>query len=99
MARFHIHRVRNREGLVLERQADLLAELATRVVAPLVPVGEVGQLFARLSLNVELSGRRYAVLFPAMAAMPKSMLGPSVADLSARHDEIVAATDFLFQGF
>jgi toxin CcdB len=34
-----------------------------------------------------------------LAALPLSEIGPSIADLSARADEITAATDFLFQGF
>lgn len=34
-----------------------------------------------------------------MAALALSEIGPSIADLSARADEITAATDFLFQGF
>lgn len=34
-----------------------------------------------------------------LTTIPASALGPSIADLSSRSDEITAATDFLFQGF
>lgn len=34
-----------------------------------------------------------------MVAVPIQEIGDFVADLSNRRDDIVAATDFLFQGF
>jgi toxin CcdB len=34
-----------------------------------------------------------------MAAVPKSELVTPVANLTSRHDEIIAALDILFQGF
>ncbi len=34
-----------------------------------------------------------------VTTVPVSAVGPSIADLSTRADEITAATDFLFQDF
>jgi toxin CcdB len=34
-----------------------------------------------------------------MASVPVSEIGEAIADLSAKADTIIAATDFLFQGF
>jgi toxin CcdB len=47
---------------------------------------------------VEIAGRSYIVLTPQLAGIAKSELGPPVADLAARRDEIIAALDFLITG-
>lgn len=99
MARFHVHKLKNGDGLVLDLQSNLLDEIDTRVVAPLIEVGQVGPMFDRLRPRVVLDGTIYIVVIPAMASIGKHLLGDSVTDLSSRADEIIAATDFLFQGF
>lgn len=99
MARFHIHKLKNRDGFIMDLQADLLDSIETRVVAPLVPVTQIGPVFVKLSPRVEIEGRAYYILIPSMASLPKRLIGESVLDLSQRRDEITAATDFLFQGF
>jgi toxin CcdB len=99
MARFHVHKLKGRDGLVLDLQADLLDSLETRVVAPVMPVSEIGPVFVRLSPRVDIDGQSYLILIPSMASLPKRLLGETVLDLTHRQDEITAATDFLFQGF
>lgn len=99
MARFHIHRLSSGNTLVLDLQADLLDSLNTRMVAPVVRIDEVGEVMVRLTLRVEVSGGTHLILMPSMASIPTRLLGPSILDLSDRRDEIIAATDFLFQGF
>jgi toxin CcdB len=85
MARFRVHRLKSEDQLVIDLQSDFLHDLPTRVVAPLQPVETVSWVIARLTPRFEVGGKTY--------------VGPSIADLSARADEITAATDFLFQGF
>ncbi|WJH38145.1 CcdB family protein (plasmid) [Aliirhizobium terrae] len=99
MARFHVHKLKGRDGLVLDLQADLLDSLETRVVAPVMPASDIGPIFVRLSPRVEIDGQFYLILIPSMASIPKRFLGETIVDLSPRQDEITAATDFLFQGF
>lgn len=55
--------------------------------------------FARLTPRFEVGGQTYAMATHRLAALPLSEIGPSIADLSTRADEIIGATDFLFQGF
>jgi toxin CcdB len=99
MTRFHVHRLKGRDGLVLDLQADLLDSIETRVVAPVTPVGEIGPIFVRLSPCVEIDGQSHLILIPSMASIPRRLLGEAVMDLTHRQDEITMATDFLFQGF
>lgn len=99
MTRFHVHRLKAGDGLVMDLQADLLDGLESRVVAPLIAVEQIGQAFVRLSPRLEIDGRCYIVAVPSMAAIPRQVVGDSIADFSARRDELIAAVDFLFQGF
>jgi toxin CcdB len=99
MARFQVHKLKERHGLVLDLQADLLDILDTRVVAPVVAINQIDHVFARLSPRVEIEGHTYLILIPSLASLPKRILGEPVADLTYRQDEITAAMDFLFQGF
>ena len=48
---------------------------------------------------VMVHGKLHVMATQRMAALRTRDIGDVVADLSARRDEIVAATDFLFQGF
>jgi toxin CcdB len=40
MAKFDVYRMVHRDGYLLDCQADLLSEFATRFVAPLLPIAE-----------------------------------------------------------
>ncbi|MGR8980776.1 MAG: CcdB family protein [Gammaproteobacteria bacterium] len=85
---------------LLNVQADLLDELQTCVVAPLIPA-DTGQLKAigRLTPLFGIEGRSYLMLTPQLAGIAKRELGRNVADLSSARDEIIAAIDFLVTGF
>jgi toxin CcdB len=99
MARFHVHRIGNDGSLTLDVQSNLLDALTTRVVVPLSPISDVATPVPRLNPRLSIDGETFAMLTQFMTTVPTSVVGPSVADLSARADEITAATDFLFQGF
>lgn len=90
---------RNRRcPLLLDLQADLLRDLATRIVVPLTAVESVRPM-DRLNPVVDVAGREYAVVFQEMAAVPVTILDAPVGDLRARRDDLIAALDFLFTGF
>ncbi|MBO3758641.1 CcdB family protein [Ciceribacter sp. L1K22] len=99
MARFRVHRLKLGDQLVVDLQSDYLQDLPTRVVAPLQSVEDVSWVIARLTPRFEVGGKSYVMATHRLSALAVSDLGPSVADLSPRADEITAATDFLFQGF
>ena len=76
MARFHAYRNPDRDGWLLDVQADLLSHLSTRVVVPLLPedAPDAPKPARDLNLVVEIEGRRYVVMTQWMSAMPKSLL-------------------------
>ena len=85
--------------LLVDLQADLLSQLATRVVAPLAPVkagqaGPLGSLTPVLSVN----GKYFALLTPQLAGVAGKELGTAVANVASRRDEIIAALDLLVTG-
>ena len=99
MARFRVYRLRDESVLLLDLQADVLDELKSRVVAPLVPVNDMGWSIGHMNPRFEIGGAIYVLATQRMGAVAANDLGPVVADLSVHRDRIVAATDFLFQGF
>lgn len=99
MTRFHVHRIGNDGSLALDVQSNLLDTLTSRVVVPLAPLGDVRILIPRLNPRHIIDGESFAMLTQFITTVPTSVIGPSIADLSHKADEITAATDFLFQGF
>jgi len=87
--------------LVLDVQADLLSELNTRMVIPLVAlVGAEREVLPRLKPVIAVDGRDYVMVTTDMAAVPMSALGRRVTNVEEPYrDIIMGALDFLFQGF
>lgn len=104
MAQFDVFRNRDPKGrgaypYLIDLQADLLSELATRVVAPLAPAtANKSRLLGALTPVVSVEGKRYAMVTPQLAGIEAKQLGTKVTNLSARRDEIVAALDLLVTG-
>ncbi|MEN3146416.1 CcdB family protein [Neorhizobium sp. IRAMC:178] len=97
MARFQVYRMGT--DLALDVQTNLLDALHTRVVVPLVPERDVKRIVNRLNPRFQVNDTPYIMMTEFLAAVPVGELGVKVVDVSAHSDEIVAATDFLFQGF
>jgi toxin CcdB len=85
---------------LLNVQADLLDELQTIVVVPLLPA-DAGQHkpISRLTPVLSIESRSYLMLTPQLAGISKRELGEPIADLSSAREEIIAAIDFLVTGF
>jgi toxin CcdB len=86
---------------LLNVQSPLLDDLATRIVVPLRKSGTFGIASAPPLLMplLDIEGIACVLDTPQMAAVPSRALGLAVANLEAEHGVIVAALDFLFQGF
>ncbi|MDH6234008.1 toxin CcdB [Mesorhizobium soli] len=98
MARYNVY-ANPGGGYILDVQADLLDELKTRVVVPLLPLDAAPLPARRLNPVFEIEGESCAMVTQFMAAVPISALATPVANLSAHHDHIVAALDMVFHGF
>ncbi|ATN32598.1 hypothetical protein ACO34A_02110 [Rhizobium sp. ACO-34A] len=99
MARFHVYRLKPGNMLVVDLQSNLLDDLPSRVIAPLIPVNDMSWSISRLTPRFVVEGELHVMATQRMAAVPASEIGEQVADLSDKADDIIAATDFLFQGF
>ncbi|HWS74869.1 MAG TPA: CcdB family protein [Quisquiliibacterium sp.] len=90
---------RARAPYLVDVQSELLEELATRVVVPLVAAGK-GTLapMTRLMPVFEIEGRRFTFVTPQLAGVPRAVLGRRVASLASSRHEIVAALDVLISG-
>lgn len=104
MAQFSVHRNTNPDTktaipYLLNVQSDLLDDLATRIVVPLLPANAMkGKTLKTLTPTFEIDGRQYVMLTPQLAGVPKKILGATVADLASKRDEIIAALDLLITG-
>jgi toxin CcdB len=99
MARFQVYRMRQGEMLAVDLQADMLSNLPSRVMAPLYRVQDMPWAMARLNPRFNIDGDAYVMATQRMASLPLVDVGPVIAYLSSRADDITAALDFLFQGF
>ena len=104
MAQFTVHENKNPDTrsfvpLLLDVQTDLLRDLETRVVVPLRPVSALrGKTLRTLTPVFEVEGEAFVMLTPELAGIPRSELGPPVAQLRHLRTEILAALDFLVTG-
>jgi len=99
MARFDVYKNPAGKGCLLDVQADLLGQLNTRLVVPLLPLSMAPKPAQTLNPCVEIGDETFVMATQFMAAVPASILHIPVTNLQSRRDGIVAAIDFLLQGF
>jgi toxin CcdB len=104
MAQFDVYENRNpdtKESIpfLLDLQADLLDNLSTRVVVPLITVTGMGK--AAKYLNPHFTIKRTTVIMSTaeLAGVKLEVLGEKICSLKEYRAEILAALDFLFTGF
>jgi toxin CcdB len=79
-------------------QADLFNDLATRVVAPLIPAERHGPKLDWLNPTMRIGKTEYVVSVPELAGVPASLTGRRVASAASQRHEVISALDFLFTG-
>ena len=79
-------------------QAPLFDELATRVVAPLVPLKSFGKPLVHLTPVISVADKPFVISIAEIAGVPLAALGPKIDSISEGRLEIIAALDFLFTG-
>jgi toxin CcdB len=99
MARYDVFPNPSGPGYLLEVQADLLDELSTRVVVPLVPYVEKLRVVRKLNPVFAIGGKQYAMFTHLIATVPAVRLAEPRTNLLPHHDQIVGALDMLFEGF
>jgi toxin CcdB len=96
--RDHVYRNADGFGLLLDVQADVLDDLATRTVVPLLPLDRSPPLVRHLNPTFTVAGEAYVMMTNYLAAIPASELRHEVGSLAHRHADIIAALDFLLTG-
>lgn len=99
MAKFDVYRLKGEPTLVVDCQADLLEDLATRFVAPLLVESDVPQPLARLNPRLTVEGRKLVMATHLASAVPVRELDACVATLVHEQDAISNALDMLLSGF
>ena len=102
MARFDVYKFNTSAvPLVLEVQADLLSELGTCVVIPLIPETKAKQeTLPKLKPAITIKGKNYILMTTDIGTVTRSSLGDVTSNVEDDYRQIVTeALDFLFQGF
>lgn len=104
MAQFSVHKNKNPNTraaypYLVDVQSDLLRDLRTRVVVPLVRVTAVGKKpIKNLTPVLNIDGQKFAMLVPQLAGISLGDLGPEVASVAQHRNDIIGALDFLITG-
>ena len=102
MARFDIYKYGSKAvPLVIDVQADLLSDLNTCAVIPLVSEKlAMKEVLPKLKPIIKVDGVRYILMTTDIGTVTRSSLGEHVANVENDYrQEITEAIDFLFQGF
>ena len=85
---------------LLDVQSELLSELTTRVVIPLVRRQAFdSKPITKLTPEFEIAGKTCILMTPQLAGIPRKALGEPVGDLGRHRTDIIAALDLLITGF
>jgi toxin CcdB len=103
MGQFDVHRnpnpdTRGTYPYLLDVQAELFGDLATRVVIPLAPPDERRKPLERLTPLIDVGGEPFLLLTPQLAGVRIDVLGEVVSNVASQRDRIVQALDFLLTG-
>lgn len=96
-AQFDLYHMQN-GSLVVILQHDLLDEIRTRVVAPLVPASAVNRVMHSLNPTVTVGEQSYIFMPQLMATLDLNDMGEKVGSLAMMRDVIVRALDALLSG-
>ena len=84
---------------LLNVQSDIIDELNTRMVIPLVPlVAFIGRPAQRLNPVISVEGKKHLVLTQEMASVRLGQLGEEITDVHESRQLIKDAIDFLLDG-
>lgn len=99
MAQYDVYRGWAADTFLVDVQSNLLDELSTRVVIPLLPADAGPQKVKRLYPQIKIEGRDYILATSLLASVSVSALQGKKVNLLDRHDEISDAIHMLIHGF
>ncbi len=99
MARFDLYRNSGGAGFLLDVQSDLMSELNTRVVVPLMRKKDAPKPAGRLNPVFAVDGVEFVMATQFMASLPRTELGRRAGSLAHESVAISNALDMIFVGF
>ncbi|SMF61262.1 CcdB family protein [Allosphingosinicella indica] len=99
MARFDVYRQPGASGYLLDCQAEVLSQLSTRFVVPLIPPDAAPPASHRLNPSFRVDGEEMLMFTQFAASVPVRELGVPVASLGDEHGAIMNALDMLMTGY
>jgi toxin CcdB len=98
LPQFDVQNIKSGGGLVLDCQSDLLEQLDTRLVVPLIPTARAPTAAKRLNPIFLIDGKEHVMVTQFAAAVHRRELGEVVTSLRNHSFEIVGALDVLVSG-
>jgi toxin CcdB len=104
MAQFDVYENANPETkqtipYLLDVQTELLGNLSTRAVVPLITASAMGKAAKYLNPQFKINKTAVVMSTAELAGVTVHILGEKVCSLKEQRNEIIAALDFLFTGF
>ena len=99
MSRYDVYPNPSGPGYLLDVHADILQQMSTRAVVPLLPLSEGLKPAKTLNPVFDIAGEPHVMMTQYLAAVPERELQTPTCSLQHQHDDIVVAVDFLFHGF
>jgi toxin CcdB len=104
MPQFHLYKNANKATqknypYLLDIQSNLLSDLRTTVVIPLMPKRLAGShIISKLNPVIRVKNENFVVMTQSLAGIDRTALGQSADDLGQYRAEIIAAIDFVLSG-
>jgi len=98
LAQFDVHQLKSGRGLVIDCQSDLLGDLNSRFVVPILPRQDAPQPANRLNPIFRVAGAEQVMLTQFAAAVQRQEIGEPVESLREHAFEIMGALDVLLSG-
>ncbi|UFM64124.1 CcdB family protein [Paracoccus sp. MA] len=99
MARFDLYRNPDQGGYLLDVQSDLLSDLNTRIVVPLMPRDHAPRPATILNPVFDIHEIPHVMATQFLSAVPTSLLRRPAGTLARQSEVVTRALDFLYQGF
>jgi toxin CcdB len=98
LAQFDVYPLRSSAGLIVDCQSDLLSDLNTRFVVPLMTLDQAPAAAKRLNPVFDLGGQEFVMVTQFAAAVDVRDLGARSGSLRDRSFEVLGALDVLVSG-
>ncbi|MCO4847175.1 MAG: CcdB family protein [Yoonia sp.] len=99
MAKYDVFPNPSGDGFLLDVQTDLLSDLNTRVVVPLLPKSRAPKPATKLNPIFEIDGQSVVMATQFLAAVPLGILTSPIGTLDEEFENVTIAVDMLMQGF